>query len=938
MLRMCLFKSSVVLFLCALIISPLSAKISDSEWQKLKRQAWNRKRLVIYNNDGADVIYYPRKSKVNEKNFIKQRLIHAIGSKVNTVAYAPGGSGFFTVTHRSNVGTRNYSTEYPANLPKNSPLRKTHRQIVKDLHELGTDPLKITEKFCRRNNFEFFVSLRCNDTHDTSHRPDRPHSRFSQYKRDHPEYLMGSYYKRPPYCSWSAVDFTHKEVREHFLAMIRELLTNYEVDGIELDFCRHLQYFKSVAWGGTASQQEIAMMTSCMREIRNMAEEIGRKRSRPILIAARLPDSAGYSKAVGLDIESWMREKLIDIYIGSFYLRFNYWRTSVELAHKYGVKFYASMDESRIRTSDWAFSRTTLATDRARQAAALAAGVDGIYYFNREGRRALKDMMRGTLADIILDEKRYFISYRYRSPERYLKNGDVYMNKSELLPSVPSMISKSKDAEMEIEIGDDFSLPAVKAANPKLTAVLKTASKVTESLKISLNGQELRLLKIQGKKLFYQVPTDIVKKGLNKISITSSAGEGEKREMIMRGNKLLKGRNQAPWRRVFRRHPANKEEIVDGAYRITNMGKVRYQITNLVYPLALPDDNFVKIGLQALVKKSTTPLAAAFRVANGKYVEIVTLQPDRVGLHFAKKSVKFDTSDRFHDYLATMKGDRFILEIDGKKIFDEKMSMRVSDPAGQLKHNLFNPRNLNSETFIFGSLAAKGIGIASWKNIERIHRASDVALTDLKLELKFQRKSHLSKYAEVNPVWDFELKSEKRKIKCNNELKIKYAEKNLKPGKDGLLFLDHSKGTQGFYLPLSIFGTKSPQIILAEWQIKLIEVIDKGSPFMISFKVPNTKRENVYCMLAVCEQKINTSRRKLSLPKSNKNRLLTFRLALDIEQKKAVLWLDGKELGAIPVLTREKIKPGIMFGDGSRLVQGKAALKYMKITAIKGKK
>jgi hypothetical protein len=436
------------------------------------------------------------------------------------------------------------------------------------------------------------------------------------------------------------------------------------------------------------------------------------------------------------------------------------------------------------------------------------------------------------------------------------------------------------------------------------------------------------------------VPPDIVKKGINeiKISMNKSSAKGEERVTIMSGEKLLKGRNQAPWRRVFRGHPANKEEIVDGAYRIINMGKASYRIANLVYPLGLPSDNFVKIGLQAWVEKSDTPLAVAFRIANGKYVEIVTLEPNRIGLYFAKKSIRFDTTGKFHRYEATVKDGRFILNVDGKKVFDEKMVMRVNSPGGKLKHNVLSIHNLNSQSFIFGSLAEKGVGIARWKNIELIRRATDICLTDFKLELKFPHESYLKKYAKVNPEWNFELKAEKGKVTCNDKCAIKYDKQNIKAGKDGLIILDHNEGVQGFYLPLSIFKIKSPRIILAEWQIKLIEAVDNGSPFMISFKMINAKKENVYCRLVLCDRKIKTAKGELALPKSIANKLSTFRLIMDIDLKQAALWLDGKELGPVTIQGRKRLTPGIMFGDGSRLVKGKVALKYMKITAIKGKK
>jgi hypothetical protein len=934
-----LFFLNLILITCLSGISTLcAAELNDQEWKELKQRVLKRKRLIIYNNDGADAIYFPRKLKPSKENFIKQRLIHALGSKIDTVAYAPGSSGFFTVTTPTNVGTRSYSTKYPSNLPANHPYRRTKRPIVKDLHDQKTDPLKIAEEFCRKHKLEFFVSLRCNDTHDTSHRPNKPHSRFSQFKRDHPEYLLGTYEKRPPYCAWSAVDFTHQGVRNHFLAMIRELLTNYKVDGIELDFCRHLQYFKSVAYGGSASKKEIDMMTDCMKKIRKMAETIGRKRKRPILIAARLPDSADYAKELGLDVATWMQEKLIDIYIGGTYFRLNSWAKSVKLAHKYGVNFYPSMDESRMKNCRLDFRRNTLTTDRARQAAALRAGADGVYYFNREGSSALKKMMRGTLDDIKLDDKRYFISYRYRSPQAYLKNGDRYIHKSELSFYTPAQIIAGKPLKLQIEMGDDLTLPEVKAAKPVLTAYIETNSNNAGLLTMKFNGKKLHCNGNTGKISMFAVPVEIVKPGINDIDIgTIAVGEG-KEIVIMSGKTLLKGKNQAPWRRVFKVHSANSEKIVDGAYKITNSGVKSYQIANLVYPIASLPDNRLRIKLQVQVEKSNTPLAVAFRMANGKNVEIVTLQPNKIGLHFIGKSIAFNTTDKFHTYDAIINKGRFVLNVDGKQLFNEKLVMRANNPVGRLKKNIFNIRNLHLQSFIFGSLAEKGMGIAYWKNIRLVNKGAYVK--DFKMELKFSKEEYLEKYAGINPQWEFDFNVNKGVIPTHKKLKNKYRKTNIKViGKvDKLLLLDHTQGTQGFYLREDVFKSKSSGIILAEWQIKHLTAADKKSSFLFSLKMTNSQKERVYCMVALFGNKIRTIRSEFPLPKDISNCMVKFRLVMDINRKRAILWMNGKKIGAIPVRIRSKVKPGIMFGDGSKLVEGKVVLKEMKITSIGSKR
>ncbi len=46
--------------------------------------------------------------------------------------------------------------------------------------------------------------------------------------------------------------------------------------------------------------QEVKMLTDLFRRIRRMADEIGARRGRPILLAVRTPDSLEFSRALGL--------------------------------------------------------------------------------------------------------------------------------------------------------------------------------------------------------------------------------------------------------------------------------------------------------------------------------------------------------------------------------------------------------------------------------------------------------------------------------------------------------------------------------------------------------------------------------------------------------------------------------------------------------------
>ena len=90
-------------------------------------------------------------------------------------------------------------------------------------------------------------------------------------------------------------------------------------------------------------------MTELLRRIRLMADEVGQARGRPILIAVHSPDSVEYCRAMGLDLEHWMVQDLLDLWMPSGYFQLNDWGYSVALAHRYGVKVYPALHEPRVR-------------------------------------------------------------------------------------------------------------------------------------------------------------------------------------------------------------------------------------------------------------------------------------------------------------------------------------------------------------------------------------------------------------------------------------------------------------------------------------------------------------------------------------------------------------------------------------------------------------
>ena len=122
---------------------------------------------------------------------------------------------------------------------------------------------------------------------------------------------------------------------------------NYDVDRIFLDFFRHCVLFKA-AWGDPLGDRERDALTELVTRTRERLRQLGAIRGRPILLAVRVPDSIEYCQAIGIDLERWLADGLVDMIVPGGYFRLSRWEDSVELGRQYGVPVYPSLDESRV--------------------------------------------------------------------------------------------------------------------------------------------------------------------------------------------------------------------------------------------------------------------------------------------------------------------------------------------------------------------------------------------------------------------------------------------------------------------------------------------------------------------------------------------------------------------------------------------------------------
>jgi hypothetical protein len=487
-----------------------------------RRELAQSRPRVIFNNDGCDILYYPKDKPVTPEGFLARRTTGLIDKEVTTLSYCTISSGFSYFTHNTRIGT-------VMTKDMDSP---TTINATAGLLAQGHDPLQIIVDFAQQHGLECFWSFRMNDTHDSIHRPDKPCKLFPPLKEEHPEWLIGMTGMKLPGDRWSAVDYTHPEIRELAFQYVEEVCQNYPVDGIELDFCRHLLYFKSVTQGGLATEAEVAGMNELMLRIRAVADREGAHRGKPILIAVRVPDDTEYSRAIGLDIEYWMANDVADFYIGSDYFQLRPWEDWGALGRRYGVKVLAGLSESRVKNEDKRFQRHSQYSYRARLARAWGAGVDGLYLFNvYNPQKAFLRECSGAQS-VLGKTKHYFATFRDGRPLNYLVGGNAFRRTPLLTPSYPLAIASGTPRTLTITIIE----PDGTKEHGRFVAHLRVgeqAAEFVDRLNVHVNGIRLGGATVVDEWLDFPVPATAIRHGNNEIIFAVAAapvpevGQGE---------------------------------------------------------------------------------------------------------------------------------------------------------------------------------------------------------------------------------------------------------------------------------------------------------------------------------------------------------------------------------------------------------------------------
>ena len=173
----------------------------------------------------------------------------------------------------------------------------------------GFDPVQTLLDETRRRGLETFFTYRINGSdNDVSGRVPR-----LPMKEEHPDWLIHTWNKTIGEATGQRLNgywnFPVKGVRDYKLSILEEIAGQYDYDGMEIDFARVCPVLPP----GQQWENRDAL-TDFMRSVRSMMLRAGERRGRPWLLAARVPENLVGCHMDGLDVETWAREELVDIF------------------------------------------------------------------------------------------------------------------------------------------------------------------------------------------------------------------------------------------------------------------------------------------------------------------------------------------------------------------------------------------------------------------------------------------------------------------------------------------------------------------------------------------------------------------------------------------------------------------------------------------------
>ena len=196
--------------------------------------------------------------------------------------------------------------------------------LYQDLLDQKVDWVAETAKACRVSRISPWASIRMNDFHGSKNIEGSffnvPLLKDPAMRLQHSGYSPTMY--EPGYRR--ALNYEKTPVRDLMFAQIKEIVEDYDFEGLELDWLRN-----PLCCEPNANAATVAMMSDWIRSVRALTQQRAAATGRPYPLGIRLPGKLEMMKSIGVDVVSLCREGTLDFISPS-----GFWCTSWEMPHE----------------------------------------------------------------------------------------------------------------------------------------------------------------------------------------------------------------------------------------------------------------------------------------------------------------------------------------------------------------------------------------------------------------------------------------------------------------------------------------------------------------------------------------------------------------------------------------------------------------------------
>ena len=494
---------------------------------------------VVFNEDGDFAFLSPDPVKARQLLELNVAAHAALG--INTYTFSIGAGSdvlYYKTKAASPYGWR--QTSYESKDSNWAARIRSARTCI----AAGMNAVMVAGMEAKRNKMRFIPSLRMNDSHFMTDPYNYPLT--GKFWIDNGERLKIG--KSPlPFSKdyGNLFDYTHKEVRDFRYAVFEEAILLHQdiIDGFELDFNRVQVFFPR-----EKNEEGMKLMTALLRKMRNRLNLLAKQKGRPMHLFVRVPPSTAACNLAGLDIQTWIKEGLVDLVTPSQLMTLAHdmpIQDMIDLGKQHGVQVYPSLfPRTSFRKAmlpaadgygmDLPYGRiANLAELLGAAANYRVMGAKGFYLFNfkggdrDEGFRPHPDWMYALVAGLKnvklnTDDKVYAVTKSYYNDEQQPSYAYV--------KQVPRLLQGEES--FQLMVGEN---PATNPF-PLKSCLLRVGAKDSLPINIKLNRVTLAPFKIfteeaysAGKKLppdlaayswIYLInDPGILKKGINELHV-----------------------------------------------------------------------------------------------------------------------------------------------------------------------------------------------------------------------------------------------------------------------------------------------------------------------------------------------------------------------------------------------------------------------------------